>query len=278
MKDIDWLEKGTTYFPKLNSTNFTVIPASSVFYAMYKPEILKKYYGPEMIDYVTDFLCKNFRYKKELMENVKTKITPSDKPVTRDLSVEVSSSANKKLKYKVTLMNTLFSPLNEIPTRKDIVTEAENWRVLDYVCGCGRGTTVDQYCSLDYPNCAEWNIPYEEWDRTFKDETVSKFYGKVLCKHGATGLFETGRYRVFNMHEFIMMFPFMLRSLRYACKDGEKLSQMEMDVALNPIIQELGFGEIRDYIKKLYDQERELENHKERLVRILGRPERKILI
>jgi len=279
MKDSYWIKNGTTSFLRWDGINSTVIPATSVFYAMFKPKVLEYYYEPDWINYIVNYLCENFKYNKELLNNVEVKVKPLKSPNNRDLSVVVSSVEKKNVKHKSALMSLLFAPFDtDIPTREDIIKEAKNWRVLDYSCGCGRGTSIDEYCSMPYDYCAEWEITPEDYSRSFKDETLPKFYGKVLCKHEASGLVESGRYRVFNMDEFVLMLPMMMRSLNYASRDGEKLSQKEMDIALNPFIQELGFGEIRNYIKKLYNQDRELRTHEERLIRTLGKPKRNLLI
>lgn len=275
MKDAEWIAKGTTSFPRWDGRTFTVIPASSVFYAMYNPKILVEEYGhsAQLINYMTDFLANSFGYKSHLLENVTVKLYPVSSDYKRDLKAAVSSDEEEGLFYTVTLMNTLFPRTKqELPTKEDVLIEARNWRVLDYRCGCGRGETVDEYCSMPSDYVSRWGISLEEFNRSFSDEGVSKFYGKVTCKHVMRGVFETGRYFVLDMDEFQSRLPRMMRALSDASKEDEKLKQEKMDIALNPLIREMGFGDLLDYYEQLYKTRLELEPIEERLVRKLGKP------
>lgn len=275
MKESEWITKGTTSFPRWDGRTFTVIPASSIFFAMYEPNVLVEKYGypKDEIKYITGFLSHSFGYKEELLENITVKIRPISEGYKRDLGAEVSSAEKEGLYYVATLMNLLFPPVNlNLPSRRDVINEVKNWKVLDYRCGCGRGSSIDEYCSMPFDCCSPWGISLEEYNESFEDETVSKFYGKVLCKHEASGLAKTGRYRIFNQEMFQSLFNRMMRALSNASKEGEKLMQTEMDVALNSYIREMGFGDILEYFKQIHKSETYIEPIEERLVRKLGRP------
>ena len=96
MHDSNWIKKGTTAFPRPYGRESTVYRASNVFFAMYDPKIAVKHYGYHEgeIGHLTDFLCSNFGFDAELMENTMVDFDPKDRK-KRDIKITVSSWRKK---------------------------------------------------------------------------------------------------------------------------------------------------------------------------------------
>jgi hypothetical protein len=294
MKLSEWIEKGTIYFPRWDGVNFTVIPGSSVYLAgLYPKKLIKKYgHDSKKIDYVVNFLSKQFGYKPERIHDRETKISPTiSSNIIRDFN-STSSSWAKRVNYTSTLMNTMPPPLKkEMPSMKEIEDEALNWQVLDWRCDCGRAGTVDEYCSMPFDTISKWGISMEEYNQSFHDPRLPKYYAKVPCKHIIEGLYESGVYpNTLNYENYNNLFLRMssdLISQFVIFEKSEKLTgnsrkdnlkkQQQMDVILQPYVKEMGLGYVQDYIQQLYLNEIQLQDIAERMRRKLGLPKPKFI-
>lgn len=279
MHDSDWIRDGTTSWPRLYGRESTVIPASSVFFGMYDPKAAAEYgFQPDWIDYITNGISDAAGLKKDLVENFTAEYSPKDKN-KRELMIDTPSLSHEDESHSFTIMNMRWPLYNKsLPSREDVEIELENWRILDYSCGCGTGKSVGEICSMRFEYCSPWyELSDKEYDRILYESTEAKFYGKIMCRHIAKGLADDGRYLVFNKDRFYSMLPKMTRAISKALGDSKKIKMKEMDVVLNPFIQELGFGDILEYYRENLISQRKMEPLKEKLVRKLGSPNTKRL-
>ncbi|MCD6226530.1 MAG: hypothetical protein J7J93_01920 [Candidatus Aenigmarchaeota archaeon] len=190
---------------------FNVYPISSLLIGLFRPKDLIEKYScdEELVKSIENILCRNLGYDQELIHNARIG-KPSFGGKEARIPIE---SRTEKNKYHIVGLDNIIK--KNVPI-SDIFNSGKN---LIYRCACGRGSYIDNLCSVSYDVARKYGFSKDEWEKYYRE---NKMYVNIACPHiirAISYLPEIG-YSNYFLFEISLM-PKLLR------KWEEKLTKLE---------------------------------------------------